>query len=253
MKKLLFACSLAATFLLASCHTAYEAVGFTRSRILIDSVYDTQPDASTTAFMQPYKDKVDSIMSPVVGTVAHYMAAKRPESDLSNLLADILVWGSEQLGDTATIGIYNMGGIRAALSKGPVTYGDVLNVAPFENKICMLTLTGEQLTQLFREIALVGGEGVSHAVRLVITKDGKLVSATVNGKPVDSKTRYRIATLDFLAQGNDHLDAFKLKTDVNSPQLLENNSRYVIMDYFKSQAKQGRSVSAKVEGRITIQ
>ena len=32
--------------------------------------------------------------------------------------------------------MYNKGGIRADLTKGDVTYGDILDVAPFENKIC---------------------------------------------------------------------------------------------------------------------
>ena len=41
-----------------------------------------------------------------------------------------------------TIGVYNMGGMRADLPKGDVTYGDVLNIAPFENKITFATLSG---------------------------------------------------------------------------------------------------------------
>ena len=68
------------------------------------------------------------------------MHADRPESDLSNLLADILVWAAKDYGESPVLGIYNMGGIRADLTKGDVTYGDVLDVAPFENKICFTTL-----------------------------------------------------------------------------------------------------------------
>ena len=62
------------------------------TRVLVDSRYDAQPDAEATAFLKPYSAKVDSLMSPVVGQTARYMASKRPESELSNLLPDILIW-----------------------------------------------------------------------------------------------------------------------------------------------------------------
>jgi len=94
---------------------------------------------------------------------------------------------------------------------------------------------------------------LSHAVRLVITKDGKLVSATINGEPVDLAKTYRIATLDYLAEGNDQLVAFKSGTDVLSPKQKENNVRYIIMDYFREMQKQGKSVESKIEGRCVIE
>ena len=130
-----------------------------------------------------------------------------------------------------------------------MTYGNVVDVAPFENKICFLTLTGDKLMELFAQIASRGGEGVSRGVQMRIS-DGKLQSATLNGKPIDPNESYRIATLDYLAQGNDGLLAFKDGTNVLSPQTEENNVRFVIMNYFRAEAAQGRAVSAEVEGRI---
>ncbi len=239
--------------LLSACGSHYRVTNVDRTRILIDKRYDANPDAEATAFLQPYKHEVDSVMSPVVGRAATYLWAQKPESNLSNLLADILVWGGERFNEKPDFGVYNMGGIRAAFSKGEVTYGDVLDVAPFENKICFLTLTGEKVLELFSQIAATRGEGVSHGVNLVIDNTGKLLSAKLGGKPVDTKKTYRVATLDYLAQGNDGLDAFKEKTDVLSPQAEENNVRFVIMDYFRRQAAQGRAVDAKVEGRIVMQ
>ena len=130
--------------------------------------------------------------------------------------------------------------------------GDVLDVAPFENKICFLTLSGDKVRELFTQIAARYGEGVSHAVKLEIGKDSTLVSATVNGEPIDVKKSYRIATLDYLAQGNDQMVAFKAKTDVVSPQNEENNVRFLIMDYFRAFAAKGQAVDSKVEGRIVV-
>ena len=180
------------------------------------------------------------------------MDKRQPESEISNLLSDILVWASKDYGEKPDFGVYNIGGIRAALSKGPVTYGDINDIAPFENKIAFVTLTGEKVTELFQQIAKRGGEGVSHGVELVITKDGQLLSARLNGKEIDPKGKYRAVTIDYLAQGNDGMSAFKDGTNLVSPQNELDNSRFIIMNYFKAMHAQGKEVDAQVEGRITI-
>lgn len=107
------------------------------------------------------------------------MTRHRPESELSNLLCDILVWGGKQFDEQPVFSVYNMGGIRSNLAKGKVTVGDVNDMAPFENKICFLTLTGDKVLELFQQIAHRGGEGLSSAVRMVITKEGKLMNVTI--------------------------------------------------------------------------
>lgn len=245
---------LVAAAVVAGCSSQKTAtvVSVERSRLLVDSRYDAAPDEEAAKMIEPYRHVVDSIMSPVVGRSAGYMSAQRPESNLSNLLADILVWAGRDYGEKPVMGVYNMGGIRAALPEGDVTYGDVLEVAPFENKICFLTLTGSDLMELFRNMASVGGEGVSHGVELVISSDGRLVSARLNGREIDSEASYRIATIDYLAQGNDKMEAFKKKTAYNAPAAEENDTRYIISAYFREMARQGKAADSKVEGRITV-
>lgn len=249
--KFLFA-PLSLLILCAACKSHYKVVGVERTRILIDSRYDAVPDAKAAEFMQPYKHVVDSLMCPVVGRTASYLAAYRPESELSNVLTDIMVWAGAKYNEKPDFAVYNIGGMRASLAEGNATIGDITEVAPFENKICFLTLTGQKVIELFQQIAGRGGEGVSSSVRLVITSDRKLVSATVNGKEIDPQAKYRVATLDYLAEGNDEMVAFKSGTEVNSPQTEENNVRYIIMDYFRTLAAQNKAVNGKIEGRITI-
>ena len=219
----------------------------------MDSRYDIQPDAQAAEFLKPYKHVVDSIMGPVVGRSAKYMTAQRPEGTLSNLLADIMVWAAKDYNEQPNLGVYNMGGVRADLPKGEITYGDVLDIAPFENKIAFTTLSGADLLELFSQMANVGGEGVSHAVRLVISKDGKLVSAAVNGEPVDPARDYRITTIDYLLGGTDKMEAFKKGRNVNSPQEVSNNTRFIIMNYFRNLTRQGKEADAEIEGRVTIE
>jgi len=102
-------------------------------------------------------------------------------------------------------------------------------------------------------MAHTGGEAVSHGVELVFTRDHKLKSARLHGKEIDPKASYRIATLDYLAQGNDKMEAFKSATSVVSPQESSNNTRFIIMNYFKEQTAQGKVVNAHKEGRIRVE
>ena len=203
---------------LCGCGARYAVTGIERSRVLIDKRYD---------------------------------AAN--ESTLSNLMTDILVWAGQRYGEQPQFGVYNIGGLRAAIVEGDVTRGDIINVAPFENKVCFITLTGEQVQRLFEQIAKRGGEGVSSSVRLVIDKNRQLKRASIDGKPIDPKAQYRVVTNDYVVQGNDGMPAFKEGTQLVAPQSEENNVRYVMMDYFREQMKAGKTVCGKREGRITIE
>jgi 2',3'-cyclic-nucleotide 2'-phosphodiesterase (5'-nucleotidase family) len=243
---------LSALLLGSACQSHYEVASIQRSRILIDSRYDSQPDQKAAEFLKPYKHVVDSVMGPVVGRSAKYMTAQRPEGTLSNLLSDVLVWAAKDYNENPDFGMYNMGGVRADLPKGDVTYGDVLDIAPFENKIAFGTLTGAEVLELFGQMASVGGEGVSSSVRMVITKDGRLESATINGEPVDPAKNYRLTTIDYLLGGTDKLEALKKCRDINAPKDVSNNSRFVIMNYFRYMQKQGKEVDAQIEGRVVV-
>jgi len=251
-KTTIFSVLAAMLLLTSSCKSHYRVVSVERTRIVVDSRYDKQPDAQVTAFLQPYKHHVDSLMGPVVGRSASYMTASRPESPLSNLLSDIMVWGGKFYHEKPDFGMYNVGGIRADLPKGDITIGDIVDIAPFENKIAFGTLKGSEVLELFEQVASTGGEGVSSSVRLVITPDNKLVSATLNGQPIDPNRDYRLTTIDYLLGGTDKMEALKKCRNINSPKEESNNTRYIIIDYFKEMAKQGKEVDAQIEGRITV-
>ena len=230
----------------------YQLTGVERSRIIVDSRYDQNPDQAAANYLAPFKRVNDSIMGPIMGRVAHNMHPDRPESDLTNLLSDILVWAAKDYNEEPVFGMYNKGGVRADLTKGDVTYGDILDVAPFENKISFVTLTGEQLMMLFEQIAQKGGEGVSKGTELVITEDGKLISARLHGKKIDPQAEYRVTTVNYLLEGNDGMTALTLGTNKVAPEDASNNTRYLIMNYFKDKQARGEVVDAQVEGRIVV-
>lgn len=248
-KSLNIALLLFVAVVLVACRGQYEMTDVVRSRILIDKRYDKPLDKDLEQFIMPYKAKVDSVMAPIVGQTAHYMYVDLPESPLSNLMPDILMWAANKCSVTADFAIYNVGGIRASLAEGDVTLGDIYAVAPFENLLCFVSLSGHYVKQLFEQIAEQKGQAVSREVKMRIGKDGTLKEVLISGKPIDETRYYTIATIDYVAEGNDGMTAFKHLKDKH----LNANVRDVIIEYFVEKNKQGEKVSQEIEGRITIE
>lgn len=249
----LFSIALLAPLMFMSCtggrHSVVQVSG---TRLLVDAQYDNRESEEIKAFIAPYQEQVNKLMSPVVGHSSEYMSAERPESLLSNLLADILKWSGTRYGENIDFAVYNMGGIRASLAKGNVTYGDVLDMAPFENKLCFLTLKGSEVLTLFRQMATTGGEAVSKGVQIVITADGKLLSAKLNGEEIDASRPYRIATLDYLSQGNDKMEAFKQSYDLRLLTEKGSSVRDVIVAYMQEKLANNEELKSAIEGRIVV-
>jgi 2',3'-cyclic-nucleotide 2'-phosphodiesterase (5'-nucleotidase family) len=152
---------LAVALLLVSCHSSYEVTKVEGGRIPMNSVWDAEPDAEAVALLAPYKARMDSVMYHVVGTAEMSMDRFRPESLLSNLIADVLREAAvEVLGKPADMGLINIGGIRNSLTEGDITTENIYEILPFENSLCVLTMKGSAMKHLFENIAVRLGEGV---------------------------------------------------------------------------------------------
>lgn len=208
------------------------------------------PDSVCAAIVAEYRDLVVEKQSPVLGTCATLMEKATPECELSNFAADAVRYAGDKInGAPVDFAITNMGGLRNVFNPGNITVGDVYNMFPFENFLFLLTLDGNQLTTLFEQVAAAGGQCISGA-RLVITPAKKLVSATIGGKPVNPESKYRIATINYLAEGNDGLSILAEGTDRH---LCEDGvMRQVVTDYIATFTERGEPISAPVEGRITL-
>lgn len=241
--------------LFTSCHSTrevsnYEITQSGGSRICMDSTWDNAPDEKVANILMPYKADVDKKMYQVIGVSAMKMEQKRPESLLSNLVAEVLRCAAEcVLKHPADIGLMNMGGLRNILPEGDITVSTVYEILPFENSLCVLTLKGTDVKQLMEVIASLKGEGISGAC-VQMTADGKLVSATVQGQPIVDDKEYTVATIDYLADGNDGLLPLVQSIQRECPD--EMTLRGIFLDYVKDQTAAGKSITSKLDGRITI-
>ena len=236
--------------LCSACHSSHYTVSsITVSRTPINDRLDAVQDQKVVALIAPYKSQLEGTMNHVIGQAATSMDKKRPEDLLGNLIADVLRQAATRvLPQPADVGLMNIGGIRNVLSEGDVTVGNVFEILPFENSLCVIRLKGNHLRRLFAQIAGRGGEAISGA-RIEISK-GELLKAEVGGQPIDDSKVYTLATINYLAEGNEGMTAL---LDAESVEFPENSVlRDVFMDYVKQCTAQGEKLTSKVDGRVTV-
>lgn len=248
--KIFFGVALSGLLVLGSCHSSYPLTKIEGEMIPVDSVWDKRPDARAVALLTPYKAKIDSMMYRVIGVSEMTMEKGGPESLLSNLVSDVIRESAVPvLGEPADMGLVNMGGLRNILSEGEITCGAIYEILPFENSLCIVTLKGASVRELFGNIAAKGGSGVS-GVHLDITSDGKLNGATIGGAPVDDEKLYTVATIDYLADGNDGMEALIQATTRKCPEGA--TLRQLFMDYIDRQTAAGKKITSRLDGRVTV-
>lgn len=112
-------------------------------------------------------------------------------------------------------------------------------------------MKGTDLLELFKNIAAVHGEGISGA-QLVISQKGELIKASLsNGKEITPEKDYFLATIDYLAEGNDKMYALKEIADKQYPE--HAILRELIIKHIETQTRMGKKIQAKLENRIIIQ
>ncbi len=224
----------------------YKVRSFCWERIEVTSDLDATPSAEAANIVAPYKASVDSMMAPPLGLSRVAMNPKRPESLLSNWAADVMIEGGTATGlEPADMGLVNIGGLRNNMPEGIVRRGDIMLISPFENYVVVLEIKGKDLLELMRNIAAVKGEGVSSSVRMEISPDGDLLSCTIGGKEIDPNRIYTVATIDYLAEGNDKMYALKKAVKRHDIGIL---ARDIMMEYVIKH----RVIDSKIEGRIII-
>ena len=156
---------------------------------------------------------------------------------------DFVLWYMD-----ADVSLYNSGGLRAEISAGNLTIGDVYAVYPFDNVLSIVTMKGSDLKTMFNEVASSGGLPVNSGVKLVIS-NSKVKSVTVNGKAIDNNKTYTVATIDYLVErGSYGLPNATSRSD--APEII----RDYFVEYFRHLAKQNNGkITAATDGRVTVE
>ncbi|MEY2892133.1 MAG: hypothetical protein RJA98_2041 [Pseudomonadota bacterium] len=203
----------------------------------------TAPDAAAAAVMAPYLARKTQFGAQVVGRAEAPLCLRRvPGSkldrsrstlgdvcnadpsvnarggDIQQIVAEAFLQGAREF-FAADVSIQNGGGVRTDVPAGDVTVKQVYTVLPFKNTLVQLQMSGTELKAALED-ALDGvvaknnsggypyTGGLRFAVNLSAAKGQRLSALEVrmaNGSyaPIDPARSYRIATTNFLADGQD--------------------------------------------------
>ena len=130
---------------------------YTYKLIPVKNHLDNKLDPEFSDLIDEYSGSVKYKMEEVLGNCPDAIRKGSPESPLYNVTGDALVWMAKEYMDVnADVGIYNSGGLRAEISAGDLTIGDVYAVYPFDNVLSILTMEGKDLKKLFEYVASNG-------------------------------------------------------------------------------------------------
>ncbi|MGN0691156.1 MAG: bifunctional metallophosphatase/5'-nucleotidase [Oscillospiraceae bacterium] len=199
-------------------------------------------------------------------------AVRNSETNMGDLCAD-----AYRIKAGADIGFINGGGVRSDIAAGDITYGDIINVQPFGNTLCVVEVSGQQILDCLEKGAVYypeenGGfmqvSGLTYEIHSYIPSsvktddDGNFISVDgeyrvknvmVNGEPLDLAKTYTLASHNYmLLSCGDGMTMFKDCNVVAREIMIDNQ---MLIEYIADDlgGTVGEEYSApKGSGRITI-
>lgn len=193
---------------------------------------------------QPAMAKVKS----VIGHSTRTMVRTYPECEIYDWYIDELMRATaDSTGKRVDIGFANRGGVRIDMPAGEILYDDIMSMFPFRNNLCYVALRGRDVKVILDQMAsttfqIVGGIKI-------VAKNGKIVSATINGAPIDDDKIYGVATLNFMLDGGDGYKVAKNAEEV----IMCNGYLYdTMLAYVQSLTAAGKPIEFQNQHWITI-
>ena len=183
------------------CHYQYQM-------ICLDSTYDAKVDKKLARYVEKKRHMMEKQMQMVIAHTDVELESYGPESPLSNFLTDVMLneshnYINDTTFDNIDVAMLNFGGIRTSMPAGDVTVGDLYRISPFENYLTFIVLKGSELKKAlgrFDDKLMAPYSGVT-----ITYKKNKPVEILVQGKPIIDGRMYKLVTVNFIADGGDHL------------------------------------------------
>ncbi len=174
------------------------------------------PDVAVARLTQEAVHEVGPRVARVVGHGASALTRSMSpagESVLGDFVAD-----AQRSALQADVGLMNPGGLRADLPAGPISWGDVLTVHPFSNRILKITMTGGQLLAVLEEQWSKDPAAIPRVLKtsgLYYEWDPRrphgahvVRACDAQHRPIRATATYRVAVNDFLVGGGDDFKGF---------------------------------------------
>jgi len=179
------------------CLYACQAVQPLRVQHTNYPLYQQLPsDSGLTNLLNNYRQKLRDTLNTVVAFSYQNWFNKPPEYALGNLLADAMI-NSSPTSETfsAEVAFVHEKKIRGYWPKGNIRLEQFFRLLPADEFWWMYEVRGKELLPIIEKLSAKGGWAVSSGMYIVISK-GKLVSITIQGRPLELERVYRIAVLE---------------------------------------------------------
>jgi len=172
-----------------------------------------RPDAASAAAIAPAARKAIAMKTQPIGVSLETPFARGDQLS-ETAIADLVADGTLASTPGADVAVSNGGSLRTDLPAGPLTYGSIYELYPFDNRIVTLRLTGDQLTRIIAhnlerkeppfELLPIAGFKVDARcdgtmLRVMLTRS--------SGATIRADERLTVATSDFIAGGGDGIVA----------------------------------------------
>jgi len=226
--------------------TGYELPAIREGAML--TLFEDQffPDPEARDLIEGYVAIAEEGMDEVVGYAKSHLS--RTNVDAQSPMGNTIVESMKYIVN-ADFAFLNLGGVRAEIKSGPVTYRNIFDVMPFDNMVTSFTCDGRTLRRIIetrvegsRAGLIVAGVEVAYSRKR--PNFDRVTKLLIGGQPWDPDKIYTVATTDFLMQGNAGLTMLMSIP----PENVTNhniNLRDAIVKYFRDKSP----VDTRIDGR----
>ena len=201
---------------------------------------------------------------------------RRGETNLADLLADAF---RDQTG--ADVAMVNGGGIRNQINAGPITFGEIYSVMPFNNTVCMVECTGQQILDAIEMgVSLAPEENGSfmqvsglrysydpsiptsvkydvNNMFIGIAGSRRVTSVEVLNKegewePLDVNKSYTVGGQSYILQNKGAEGVFKTAKKIACPECNGRTDVQAVIDYLQKIGRVTAREYGKPQQRITV-
>ncbi|NLO11236.1 MAG: bifunctional metallophosphatase/5'-nucleotidase [Candidatus Cloacimonetes bacterium] len=214
--------------------TGYETPALREGSMI--TLFEDQfiPDPTISRTIEDQVAIAEEGMDEVIGHTSVYLS--RINVDAQSLMGNTIT-DAMRHEVNADFAFLNLGGVRADIKSGPVTYRNIFEVMPFDNMVVSFKCTGEFLRRIIETRVEGGRHGlVVSGVNVIYSKKrpnfDRVTSLKIGGKPWEKDKIYTCVTTDFLMQGNAGLNLLihVPEEDITHHQI---NLRDAIVNYFR--------------------
>lgn len=202
--------------------------------------------AKEAKLIERYSPQMAYLQEPL-GYCPEAMTKFRPESPLSNWLADLMLEESERVcGEKCDVSLTNFGGIRTDMSQGEVVVDDIRSMLPFKNYVVFLKMSGDSLWTLLNNMTLKNRFEVLGGVKVRVRED-TLYSVEIGGSPLIRGREYKMISNSFLLDGGDGIF---LRRASNECRVLDTDFYEMTVEHLRRCRAEGREITGRRDARI---